>query len=337
MTEGGNVEGMGELSPIALKNIRPTLDAYIVELDRLFPDHAGIFKSFNPVGSVGKADESGDIDLVVDAKDMFKNREVTPEEMESWNVHPEDWQVEFNKLKPRATRRTDSEIGWRAFLILLAKYMSDNSDLIETARWQKIGDSAIFSSFPQYDAQGNDLELRVQVDWMIGNRQWLSFAYFSDHPSRTEPMLKGLHRTQFILAMFLAKNHAFSHTRGVRDKETDQYVATTQEQATDLLGNLYDGQVENEDLYNFPNLYQWLRKNASEEDMNRAIDVYLMILDRTNANKERGRISGKKVRCGYIPKILEDYWLKHRERLKLKGKFLCRDANAKLWSAVNES
>ena len=102
------------------------------------------------------------------------------------------------------------------------------------------------------------------------------------------------------------------------------------------MGELYGDEVVSEDLYNFNNLHTWLEDNASATDMNKALDVYLKILDRTNGNKEKDPTTGDKYRCGYIPKILEDYWLENRERLGLKGKFLCRDANAKLWSAVNE-
>ena len=335
LVEGGNVFAGQNVAPIPLENIRPTLDAYYAELNKLFPDHAGMFKGFNPVGSVGKKEESGDIDLVVDVKDMFESKEVTPEEMESWNVHPEDWQVTFNKYKKRARRRTDAQIGWRAFLTELGKYINDNSDLI-IVDMKKIGHGTMFSLFPQFDPGNNQLNVGVQIDWMVGNREWLSFAYFSDHPSQSEPMTKGLHRTQLILAMFLAKNHSFSHTDGVRDKETDEIVARTPEDALRLLGDLYDGEVTSENLYNFHNLYKWLEKNASK-DMDKAIDAYLVILDRTNGNKEKDPVTGRKVRCGYIPKVLEDYWLENWKRLNLRGKFLCRDANAKLWSAVNES
>jgi hypothetical protein len=123
----------------------------------------------------------------------------------------------------------------------------------------------------------------------------------------------------------------------VKEKETGEYVARTPDDAIKLLGELYDGEITSENLYNFYNLYEWLKKHASPEDMGRALDAYIVILDRTNGNKEKSPITGEKYRCGYIPKALEDYWLNNRERLKLKGKFLCRDANAKLWSAVNEN
>ena len=335
LTEGGNVFAGQNVGPIPLENIRPTLDAYYTELERLFPDHAGIFRKFNPVGSVGKKSESGDIDLVVDVQDMFDSKEIDGDALESWNVHPEDWQSTFNKYKKRARTRTDSEIGWRAFLTRLAIYINQNSDMI-IVDMKKIGHGTMFSLFPQYATDGSQLDMGVQIDWMVGNRSWLSFAYFSDHPSESEPMVKGLHRTQLILAMFLAKNHSFSHTDGVKDKETDEYVARDPESAIRLLGDLYGDEVVSEDLYNFNNLHTWLEDNASVTDMNKALDVYLKILDRTNGNKEKDPTTGEKYRCGYIPKILEDYWLESRERLGLKGKFLCRDANAKLWSAVNE-
>ncbi len=336
VAEGGNVFKGENVQPIRLEYINPTLDAYYAELDRLFPDHAGTFQTFNPVGSVGKKAESGDIDLAVDASDMFNEREISVEAMESWNVDPEAWNKTFDKYKKRARTRTDSEIGWRAFLTQLAAYINSNSDL-SLGDMKKIGHGTMFSLFPQHDQEGNPLDMGVQIDWMVGNKSWLSFAYFSDHPSKDEPMVKGLHRTQLILAMYLAKDHSFSHTDGVKDKSTGEYVARTPDDAIRLLGDLYGGEVTSEDLYNFYNLYDWLKSNAAEQDMNGALDAYIIILDRTNGNKEKDPTTGMKYRCGYIPKALEDYWLKNRERLNLKGKFLCRSANAKLWSAVNEN
>ena len=89
VTEGGNVFKAENVQPIKLEHINATLDAYYTELDRLFPDHAGTFRTFNPVGSVGKKAESGDIDLAVDASDLFSDKEIDAVAMESWNVDPQ--------------------------------------------------------------------------------------------------------------------------------------------------------------------------------------------------------------------------------------------------------
>ena len=69
LQEGGNI--FAGTDDIPREFIEPTLNKYYEELARLFPQHAGVFDSFEPVGSVGKKDVSGDIDLALDLKVMF--------------------------------------------------------------------------------------------------------------------------------------------------------------------------------------------------------------------------------------------------------------------------
>ena len=51
-----------DADPIPKAFIDPTLNKYYEELERLYPNHKNAFKTFVPVGSVGKKDFSGDID-----------------------------------------------------------------------------------------------------------------------------------------------------------------------------------------------------------------------------------------------------------------------------------
>ena len=83
LAEGGNVFA-GKTAPIPEAFIDPTLDKYYEELDRLFPQHSGKFRKFEPLGSVKKKKESGDIDLAVSAKVLFESSEIDPEELETW-------------------------------------------------------------------------------------------------------------------------------------------------------------------------------------------------------------------------------------------------------------
>ena len=69
------------------------------------------------------------------------------------------------------------------------------------------------------------------------------------------------------------------------------------------------------------------------EDKNLATDRYLRILDMTNGNKD----TVTNERCGYVPQVLEEYWLENYERIGLKGRYLCKNANPRLWSTFNES
>ena len=338
ITEGGNVFA-GETDSIPLEFIQPTLNAYYEELGRLFPVYVGEFETFQPLGSVGKKAKSGDIDLAVDVQELFPDGEVNPEDIKKWGLDPEAWKKQVEKLTKRARTSTLSQLGWKAFLQLLAAYINENSDLLDVDT-KKIGPGKMFSLFPQFNEQGEiqiikneqgeDQIIGVQIDWMVGNIDWLTFSYFSDAPSDDEPLLKGLHRTQLIHALILAKNHSFSHTDGVTNKKTGETVAFSKEEILDLLGELYRNTVTLEDTLNFNTLYDWM-KGLDESDRNQALRAYLIILDRTNGNKD---LDGS--RCGYIPKALEQMYLSLYEKNAVKGKFLCKEANPTLWAAVND-
>ena len=329
LVEGGNVF-VGKTGPIPLEFIQPTLDRYYKELERLFPNHSDKFRNFQPLGSVGKKAKSGDIDLAVNVREMFPDGEVNPEDVESWNLSSEEWLKKVEKLKKRARTSTPSELGWKAFLQLLAEYINDNSDLIE-ADLKKIKPGTMFSLFPQFNKEGEEQKLGVQIDWMVGNIDWLTFSYFSDVMSEEEPMLKGLHRTQLIHALILAKDHSFSHTKGVKNKKTGETVAFSKEEILSLLSDLYRNNMTIEDTQNFNTLYDWMG-DIDDDDRNNVLRAYLKILDVTNGNVD---FSGQ--RCGYIPKVLEKRYLSLLKNGELKGRFLCKEANPMLWDALNST
>ena len=166
---------------------------------------------------------------------------------------------------------------------------------------------------------------------MVGNIDWLTFSYFSDAPSEKEPLLKGLHRTQLIHALILAKDHSFSHTKGVKDKKTGEIVAFSKDEILNLLSDLYRNKMTLNDTQNFNTLYDWMG-NIDLDDRNNVLRAYLKILDTTRGNKDP---SGE--RCGYIPKVLEQTYLSLLKNGQLKGKFLCKEANPTLWDALNST
>ena len=71
LDEGGNVFD-GKTARIPLEYIKPTLDKYREELNKLFPLKKDVFAEFRYLGSVGKKSISGDIDLAMDATSFFK-------------------------------------------------------------------------------------------------------------------------------------------------------------------------------------------------------------------------------------------------------------------------
>ena len=78
-----------------------------------------------------------------------------------------------------------------------------------------------------------------------------------------------------------------------------------------------------------------MTNNLSEEDKNRATDAYLKILNFTKSTKVKDEETGEMVHCGYIPRVLEDYWIENKERLNLTGQYICRQTNPKIADASN--
>jgi hypothetical protein len=307
--EGGNIF-KGETARIPLEYINPTLDKYRDELSKLFPMQASKFAKFNPVGSVGKKAYSGDIDVAFDVTTFFPDGVVDANDFAAWNIDPKEWEAKYNQIKKRARTATEEMSKWKAFLLLISKYINENSDIIKAAE-KKTKFSNIFTLFPQYNPDGEQMDIGVQIDWMVGNLNWLKFAYYSDSPLEN---LKGLHRTQLLLSLFNSKGYSFVHGMGVRNKETGKYVARDVDSALELLGDLYGSPIDEEQTKKYYSLYDYLTKNSNPELYQKTIDTYIKILDSTRVD---------------IPFNLQDYWKANKDRLRLTGRYLPDSSNLK--------
>ena len=325
LTEGGNVFKGERVGAIPLEFIEPTLERYYEELGRLFPKQTGFFQTIEPLGSVGKKAKSGDIDLAIDVSELAPSRKIDDQMLQSWQLDPGAWADTRARFAKRARNATDEELDLRAFLYELAKYIGENSQLIKT-NLKKVTSGGMFSLFPQISDSGEQQEIGIQVDWMLGNKDWLKFAYFSDVPSVDQEMLKGLHRTQLIVSLLGVKDYSFQHAKGVYRKGTKEKVVTSPQEALELIQKLYGAPISIEKLRNFNSLYGWIEANLSDEDKVDVYRYYLKILDRTRGNKDPA--TGEQ--CGHIPTELEDFWRQNQAIIPLSGKFLCKDQKARL-------
>lgn len=300
ITEGGHVFDGGS-DKIAKADIKPTLDAYLSEIKRLFPKVAKYYENPTTLGSVGKKDYSGDIDIAIDSKGL--------ENCEDWNLDKQHISELYEKFKKRARTATPDKIMRRAVIVGIGEYINNNSNKIVTNDKQA-GAGMLFSQFKQIDSKtGKENGKTVQIDTMFGDVDWLSFAYYSDV---YEGNVKGLHRTQLILHLFSYKKYTFKHEEGIFNKETKEKVAEHPEQAIELLNKLYNWHIDRKILSNYNKLIQYMKDNMSEKDFNGVIDIYLKTLDST--------------RCD-IPDNLQAYWTENQDRLGLTGKFLPEDSN----------
>lgn len=312
LTEGGNVF-KGRTASIALEDIDPTLNAYFTELKKLFPKKASIFntKHFHPLGSVGKKPMSGDIDLGIDVKDLL-DKELSAKAMADWNIDHAKVQEEFLILSKRARSSSPEQLMMKAFLKLLTQYINQKAPNLHCDE-TKVTAGNIFGVFPQIDKTGKEVGIGVQIDWMVGDLQWLKFSYYSAaYPA--ESNVKGLHRTQLMLAAFQQANLSFNHVSGVKDKETGKLIAVDPARALKELTFRLGVPLTTSTTEDYYKLHAQLKKHMKPEDYSGMIDTYLKILDSTRAD---------------IPDDLQSEWKKRKTRLGLTGKFLPDNSNLK--------
>lgn len=303
---GGNIF-KDQSQPIKRENIEPTVKRYFEELKRVFPNKAYIFDKayFKYVGSVGKKAESGDIDFAIDLSSISDEYQ-SPANMAKWGLDSDEVKEQFLKYKKRARTATDTELMRRAIMKGIVDIINEKSTNIYCNE-KKIGAGGIFTLFPQFTPEGEELVYGVQIDWLIGDLPWLEFSYYSES---YDGNVKGLHRTQLLLAMFDRIGYSFSHTKGVVNKETKKVVARTVEGAIKLLEVKYGFKFKEGEINNFFKIIDRIFY-LGEEVFTEILDIYFKILDRT--------------RCD-IPLGLQDYWLESKDRLGLTGKFLPEDS-----------
>lgn len=295
---GGNV--FGTTDKIKREDIKPTLLNFLKEFKRLFPAAEPHFRQMQTLGSAGKKEVSGDIDLAISDKSFDK--------IQDWGLDQQHVQELFELFKKRSRTASEEQLMKRAVIVAIAEKIQDaDTDLAVDVKGSASG--ALFLQAPQYNEAGEQLDRNVQIDINVGDVDWLKFAYYSSVYSGN---VKGLHRTQLLVALFANKGYIFSHNYGVKNRDTQEIEAKSPTEAIELLNKLYKADFTSEILENYFSVMEALKKNLSEQDLNKVYDIYLKILDSTRAD---------------IPEDLQDYWIANQERLQLKGKFLPDDSN----------
>lgn len=300
---GGNI--FITARPIRKEDIKPTLLRFFKELTEIFPKAGPYFRGMKTLGSVGKKETSGDIDLALSG-DAFRN-------IEDWGLEKNYVQQLFDGFKKRSKTATDDQLMKRAVIVAIAQKIEESGKEIDVDV-KGSASGALFFAFPQYNEQGQKLEDSVQIDINVGNVDWLSFAYYSDSYSGN---VKGLHRTQLMLSLFSIKGYTFSHNYGVKNKETQEIEASNPDEAVSLLNKLYGFKIDSSILSNYFKLQDFLKNTLSNKDLSLLYDTYLKILDSTRAD---------------IPEDLQKYWIDNQQRLDLKGKYLPDNSNLKKYT-----
>lgn len=295
---GGNV--FDSTAPIKKEHIKPTLLEFFKQFKQIFPKAEPFFREMKTLGSVGKKDYSGDIDLAL-AGSSFDN-------VEDWGLDREHIMKLFEGFKKRARTSTDDQLMKRAVIVSIAqKILEADTEILADVKGSSAG--ALFLLFPQYDETNQTVGQNVQIDINVGDVDWLEFAY---HSATYSGNVKGLHRTQLLVALFSRGGYTFSHNYGVKNKETQEIEANTPQQAIELLNKIYNLNLDRDTIGDYFKLIEALEAGLSPEDLHAVYDSYLKILDSTRAD---------------IPEELQSYWIENQERLGLKGRFLPDNSN----------
>jgi hypothetical protein len=310
---GGNVFA-NKTADIKKEYITPTLNAYFEELKSIFPKKSYIFNlgSFVLLGSAGKKPISGDIDLGIDISEIIDDYDSS---ISDWGLESDNIYKEFALLTKRARTATPEHLRRKAFLKEVTLHINKHAPTLYCDE-KKVSGGNIFSLYPQLDQQGAHVGQGVQIDWMIGNLDWLKFSYYSSaYPNGSN--VKGLHRTQLILSAFQVAGLSFNHVDGIKDKITGAVLSDNPRTALLILGDRLDVNVSRNDTNDYYKLHSLFKNNIKSNDYQQMIDIYFKILDSTRAD---------------IPDDMQDQWCNAKDRLGLTGKFLPDDSKLKVYT-----
>lgn len=298
---GGHVFGV--TSPIARENINQTVEKFKSVLRSIFTDRdvQGCIDEMVLLGSAGKKDVSGDIDLGMPDRCIWSPSK--------WGIDIAEVKRLFKKHKAAAKSSPDILLIKRAIVTGIAQKIEQAGSLIYKVSPKATLNGTIFCCFPQFTEDGKQTEFNVQVDVNIAKLEMLKFSCMSV-PS-VEQSLKGLHRTQLIVALLSSKGYAFTHAYGVKEKETGRVVATSPQGICDIINKEYNAipELTTWDLSgDFYRLWDALTKSISKGELEDAVGRYLSILDKTPGAD--------------IPEVLQRMWVEHKEELRLTGKWL---------------
>ena len=303
LVEGGNV--FGTSAAIKKEFIEPTLTKFVETLSSIFPNKAASFKTFETLGSVGKKDVSGDIDLAYDITNFINDGKP---DLAGWGLDATKYQQMYDLSLKRARTATPAQVMLRTMLEMIAIKANESNFEINSSP-KSAAKGSLFFDIQQYDENKKVQPITVQVDINVGDPKWLRFSYYSNVYKGN---IKGLHRTQLLLSLLNNKGKMFQHGYGIIDKETREVEAKTPEETYNLINKLYNTNITADIVDDYFKLIDFITKNVSKDDLNNILDTYIKILDQTRAD---------------IPENLQQYWIKNQERLGLKGKYLPDTSN----------
>ena len=284
--EGGNVFKGTEFDAqdIVLDNIKPTIEKFVSDLSKIFPNKKSTLTPLtdksNWLGSTGSKPKSGDVDLAYSSEYLFKDGKA---DTDGWGINQNEYDSLYEKLKKSSRTATDEAIQTNALIRLIVNKINSTGGDIHASDKAANGGTIHFS-YPQYTPSGEKLDLRAQLDIDTGDMDWLKFRYNSELPE-DNPEIKGLHRGQLMLAMFVATGYTFKSGRGFIRKDTGDVIADKPQGALEVFNQEYQPSqpLTLETINNYDKLMSYIKTNLKPEDKTKALDLFKEALRRANA------------------------------------------------------
>jgi hypothetical protein len=244
LTEGGNIfknddeVGSSATQKIKQADIDPTLEwlekvINTAAENRLGIKDLGLDLVNNKLGSAGKKDESGDIDISVDPSKLTFDDNILPKEM-------------LILLLQDAGYKTRE----------IKKNRSDNPSKVYDIA--KTGDQVHLKT----PILGDDKKGYVQTDFMFGEPKWMKFA--KDAPNPKDSKYGGVHRAMMIYSVANAKGYKFSPDKGIQKRDSgEQFISDPEEIAKLLLG---PGKTP-DDFYSVETIVSAIKDQPNYEEM----------------------------------------------------------------------
>ncbi len=115
--EGGNV--FGNTSSIRKENVVPTLKKFVQELNRIYPK---VKFDFSILGSAGKKEESGDLDLAL-SSDHFLNKKGEPL-LSDWKIDSNEFKEVYQNIRNKVRSSSEAQSRVRAMIEIISTNFS---------------------------------------------------------------------------------------------------------------------------------------------------------------------------------------------------------------------
>ena len=205
----------------------------------------------------------------------------------------------YNEFEKRARTATEQDLLLRAYNQVLVDELKERNVVVD----EKAGIGQVFILLKKEN--GN----YVQLDILSGDLDLLKFMYYSKN---YEDNLKGLHRTQLLIAFAKYKDYTLSHIKGLIK---DSMRIIEPKMICQILGLEYDK------CYDFYDLLNEIQNNVNVEDLIEIMNIYFNILSHTKTD---------------IPEILQPLWREMYKINNYKTNFLPKNSKLQNWLKENK-